>query len=730
MRQYVLRTKFGGGSNCDRWDYLKGWCQSLLSSFPYITPPEEWVQEDNLQDQQVVEIIDEYVKRKKKRSESLGSDYLSIGDPDYRPVDFLERAFRLGAAVCRITRLYNLGELEPMIGQWPVDSAPEICKALELFFDDKVSDDEVSDDEVSKWKKYWKEHSTFGEALKEFQTGDLEDMVNSKGEKEIWLPYATGFLVGKSYLLTNYHVLNLAENRKEFRKFRIEFRYERNLNYRRSRPIKYALDPILCVGNARLDYTLIKIKDFPELEPELDDSLESRREKLRTAKLSFEKAGENFGWLHMKKDQIVISHIESETIVKMKTESKPNNLLTAEGKMLQDCKLRGISGEPVCIIQHPRGRPKEIVVFNSNVIKQSKEYLQYTTDTDFGSSGSPIFNADLQLIGMHYGALVEDKTPTDVKLDAAQGSSQNSPSIPGEIAITADIGTKINAIVADLELQSNGDSLPELSKFIKEYINGEQLLKRRIFLLGGRRRDVSGDAEFTQKIVDKLGKLLQNDAKREQFDLIDVLGDIELSSRVLDNKQIFAGALRILSDAQLPLKLAIAWINAVCDEGNNSNQRPYRPGDIALEIITEKYESEPLRLKIEQINRKPKVDEQEFDSLPRGLLAYHVGDNRERRAHAELILDKLSAGIPELRSRGALSDSIGSQGELKFCRELYMPSLVLSLGFLENPLDRKVLGVNSDGNFDEGNVEKLAKALLKALIAWSDALNPGSASPD
>jgi hypothetical protein len=146
-------------------------------------------------------------------------------------------------------------------------------------------------------------------------------------------------------------------------------------------------------------------------------------------------------------------------------------------------------------------------------------------------------------------------------------------------------------------------------------------------------------------------------------------------------------------------------------------------------VITEKYESEELQLKLKQMKRKSPSEQASDSLLPRGILAYHVSDNRERRSHAESILDKLSEGIPALRSRGVLSDFISPEGRLTFCRDLYMPSLVINLGFLEHPSDQQILGANQEGVFNEVKLEKLAGELLEAVIAWSDALNPGSFSP-
>jgi hypothetical protein len=520
-----------------------------------------------------------------------------------------------------------------------------------------------------------------------------------------------------------------------------------------------------------LDYTLLEIENFPEidLDPLEKVSLSEedlRRAKLRKAKLSFEQAGENFGWLRMNSNQPVIPDISPDQIENAENQLAQFNL---DKKILEKSRLRGgIQGEPVIIIQHPRGRAKEIVAFNSNILEASDSYIKYTTDTDFGSSGSPILNGYLQLIGLHFGALIEYKPEAAQHGEIEPGISSKSQKPTPNITIKANVGTRISAVVKHLTSLETDEVASEINKnkvhdFIGRYIDektDDKILKRRIFVLGGLERNIPGDATFTQRLVGEMGKALKNcqdpekdtkykpeperNAKYKQVKIIDVLGDIGLfskelngdkgspksqSEQITENQRIIFSKLRILSDLQLPLKMAIAWMNTVCDLGDGNDSRSYRPGDVALQLVTEKYESEELQLKLKQLKRRSS-SEQKSDPLPRGILAYHVSDNRERRSHAESILDKLSEGIPDLRSRGALSDFINPEGRLTFCRDLYMPSLVISLGFLENPLDQQVLGASEEKILDEVQLRKLAEVLIEAVIAWSDALNPGSFSPN
>ena len=54
------------------------------------------------------------------------------------------------------------------------------------------------------------------------------------------------------------------------------------------------------------------------------------------------------------------------------------------------------------IIQHPLGGPKQIAITANQVVNTYDYRLQYTTDTQPGSSGSPVFNDDWKVIALHH----------------------------------------------------------------------------------------------------------------------------------------------------------------------------------------------------------------------------------------------------------------------------------------------------------------------------------------
>jgi endonuclease G len=69
-------------------------------------------------------------------------------------------------------------------------------------------------------------------------------------------------------------------------------------------------------------------------------------------------------------------------------------------------------GQPVSIIQYPDGGPKKYGVRDNELLVPAEPtdlFLQYTTDTLPGSSGSPAFNKDWEVVALHHSGVPEVK---------------------------------------------------------------------------------------------------------------------------------------------------------------------------------------------------------------------------------------------------------------------------------------------------------------------------------
>lgn len=166
---------------------------------------------------------------------------------------------------------------------------------------------------------------------------------------EHWQDVGTGFLVADDTLLTNHHVIpDLADAVR----MRLLFDYERRPDGTLKFPgTSYRLrarenSPFATSPEEGLDFTLINV-EFEGSEP----------------------PGAMFG------------HLGARL-----TEKPPN------------------AGDRVYIIQHPGGRPKELVIDSNQVcaVDILNHRVQYLANTEPGSSGSPVFNNRWEVVALHH----------------------------------------------------------------------------------------------------------------------------------------------------------------------------------------------------------------------------------------------------------------------------------------------------------------------------------------
>ncbi|MBI5694104.1 MAG: DNA/RNA non-specific endonuclease [Verrucomicrobia bacterium] len=167
--------------------------------------------------------------------------------------------------------------------------------------------------------------------------------------------YGTGFLVGNRLLLTNNHVLASAA---EASQAEAEFGYEHDLDGVLAEPVQFNLRPEeIFFTSVECDVTFVAVAPLSENGVPLD----------------------RYGRLP---------------------------LLPISGKALP--------GEWVSIIQHPAGQPKQIAIRASEILALDanevpdvnlEDFIHYSTDTEPGSSGSPVFNDQWQVVAIHHKAV-------------------------------------------------------------------------------------------------------------------------------------------------------------------------------------------------------------------------------------------------------------------------------------------------------------------------------------
>ena len=160
----------------------------------------------------------------------------------------------------------------------------------------------------------------------------------------------TGFLIGEGILMTNFHVI---KTKKQAQESLFEFSYEDNT-----------------IGAPRIAAPYVGDPDkFFLIDKALDLCMVALKHVTGSPKLG------SFGWLP---------------------------LFGGEGKAL--------IGDPVNIIQHPRGHPRRVVVHESALMMVDADpvpsaFCWYTGDTDEGSSGAPVLNAQWETVALHHRAV-------------------------------------------------------------------------------------------------------------------------------------------------------------------------------------------------------------------------------------------------------------------------------------------------------------------------------------
>jgi endonuclease G, mitochondrial len=158
--------------------------------------------------------------------------------------------------------------------------------------------------------------------------------------------FGTGSLVSPRLLLTNNHVLKTPEVAK---RAQVEFGYELGLDGRQARGASFELQPdVFFVTDRGLDFALVAVQ-----ERNADGDALSQ-----------------FGW---------------------------NPMIEAEGK--------AIKGEKLNIVQHPNGEPKQLAIRENRLVDLLENFLHYETDTAPGSSGSPVFNDQWEIVGLHHSGV-------------------------------------------------------------------------------------------------------------------------------------------------------------------------------------------------------------------------------------------------------------------------------------------------------------------------------------
>jgi endonuclease I/V8-like Glu-specific endopeptidase len=206
--------------------------------------------------------------------------------------------------------------------------------------------------------------------------------------------FGTGFMVSPRLLLTNNHVL---ENALSASNSIIQFNYYETSPGNITTPIAFMLEPnVFFQTDEELDFTLVAVN---KVNPE-------------------GVAVKDLGW---------------------------NPLIRESGK--------AVVGERVNIIQHPGGEPMQLSLRQNQIIDVLEQFLHYKTDTQPGSSGSPVLNDQWEVAALHHAGVPERNSSREIMLVTGVPWDGTEATIP-LISWIANEGVRISKIVQFIEAQS------------------------------------------------------------------------------------------------------------------------------------------------------------------------------------------------------------------------------------------------------------------------------------
>ncbi|MBF6465690.1 trypsin-like peptidase domain-containing protein [Nocardia beijingensis] len=203
------------------------------------------------------------------------------------------------------------------------------------------------------------------------------------------IPMGTGFLVSPRLLLTNNHVL---PDEDSIRHVVIEFGAETTIDNTPRLPVRFRLDPDFFVTDEHLDFTLVLVRPDADGKP----------------------PGDVVGWW--------------------------NRLIVDQGKI--------VIGEAMNIIGHPMGWLKEIGIRKNQLDLQLDHFLHYSTDTEPGNSGSPVFNDQWEVVALHHSGV--PRTDEQGRTLRRDGTLWHRDDGDDAIAWVANEGVRISVILAHL----------------------------------------------------------------------------------------------------------------------------------------------------------------------------------------------------------------------------------------------------------------------------------------
>ncbi|HIK07175.1 MAG TPA: trypsin-like peptidase domain-containing protein [Trichormus sp. M33_DOE_039] len=406
----------------------------------------------------------------------------AIRKEDFLPIYFLQNGIKQSISVCRIARYFSLqafqefvADIEAAIAQLSnlTNNFETSDKVIEVFSIPEQVADELFDQETK---------SAINSGQKT-ALAVLKNITEQQLAKVNPIPIGTGFLVGGSHLLTNHHVIPNAAIAEQCV---AQFNYVENDRGDLQKSIDYEFDPrILFISEPSLDYTLVQLKsdiftrqagyelgwlqlieDFESIKPRLsfiEFPANIDRVSTESDLVEIIRTLECQGYIVNKNpNSIEVWHPENkfddvpQELINLMTLLEEKDVMNS-GKPINITKYRKAQiGDSLIIIQHPKGKRKQIVLNDNEVNSLYKNYVRYQADSDYGSSGSPVFNTRWQLVALHHAIIKQAD-------DSKNAVQQAHPDLAVEQQ-----GIRICRLIEDLKKKSVSDS--KIKSFIEDFV--------------------------------------------------------------------------------------------------------------------------------------------------------------------------------------------------------------------------------------------------------------------
>ena len=111
-------------------------------------------------------------------------------------------------------------------------------------------------------------------------------------------------------------------------------------------------------------------------------------------------------------------------------------------------------GESINIIQHPEGQEKQLALQQNELIDRFDQFLHYHTDTSPGSSGSPLYNNQWEILGLHHSGVPARNAAGDIL--TVDGTVWDKTQDELKIQWIANEGIRISSILTWLSNATDG----------------------------------------------------------------------------------------------------------------------------------------------------------------------------------------------------------------------------------------------------------------------------------